>query len=498
MSVLIQPMSHADKLGVATSIEGGFLVEERKNGEPEWGDVESRTLHEGELFDRFRALEKLLGGPADIEYASDGTILQVRPRARAPLEALDAAFLEFREPGRWKLDAEHNPRPLSAAQASLVELVERLEVGPRQRVIAGFLYADSSARNLAPIPLQNLRQRFDEEVAPDCRAKMNAATDLASALEAYGYVYKRYVGEISPAISRAKTQLDQLLRMNLGEPLSLHGALLGGVGGAVLRRDQLLFEAQRSPMKHLEYVRDFGAWSPTWDVAVPADDEHFPVADFPVEPRVKHEQAVAAAERAASELLDRLDRMARRAFKALLPMVRSALEIGEDDDALFFEAQRLVRRMLRRQNHDFDLPIGVSDPKLAEQNRAARIAAARLSPPPIIEDGQPKRFLPPSKNVFRGHKTSGFARGRAVHGPPFASDSILVVPAIIPWRAHFLPQCRALVTAHGGATSHGATLAREYGIPAVLGARGADQISVGDEIIVDGANGTVIVISPPA
>jgi phosphohistidine swiveling domain-containing protein len=497
MSVLIQPMSRADRLGVATSIDGGFLVEERKSGEPEWGDVDGKTLREGELFERFSALEKLLGGPVDVEYASDGVILQVRPRARAPLEQLDAAFLNFKEPGRWRLDAEHNPRPLSAAQASLVEMVERLEVGPRQRVIAGWLYVDSSARNLKPIPLPTLRQRFDEEVAPACRAQLSAAVDLADALDAYGYVYRRYVGEISPAISRAKAQLDQLLRMNLGEPLSLHGALLGGVGGAVLRRDQRLWEAGRDPARQLEYLRDYGAWSAAWDVAVPTDEENFPAANFPVEPQKKHEQAVIAADDASAALLERLDRMARRAFKALLPTVRAALEVGEDDDALFFEAQRLVRRMLLAQHHDFDLPIGVSDERLAEENRAARLAASRLAPPPIIEDGEPRRWLPPSKILLRGHKTSGFARGRAVQGPPFTDESILVVPALIPSLAHLLPQCRALVTAHGGATSHGATLAREYGIPAVLGARGADQIEPGEELIVDGANGVVIVISPP-
>jgi phosphohistidine swiveling domain-containing protein len=44
----------------------------------------------------------------------------------------------------------------------------------------------------------------------------------------------------------------------------------------------------------------------------------------------------------------------------------------------------------------------------------------------------------------------------------------------------------------GGANSHGAVVAREYGIPAVVGVPNATQrIATGDEITVDGAAGTV-------
>jgi len=44
----------------------------------------------------------------------------------------------------------------------------------------------------------------------------------------------------------------------------------------------------------------------------------------------------------------------------------------------------------------------------------------------------------------------------------------------------------------GGANSHGAVVAREYGIPAVVGVLGAtDAISTDDEVTVDGTSGTV-------
>ncbi|MFZ5817111.1 MAG: PEP-utilizing enzyme, partial [Bacillota bacterium] len=50
----------------------------------------------------------------------------------------------------------------------------------------------------------------------------------------------------------------------------------------------------------------------------------------------------------------------------------------------------------------------------------------------------------------------------------------------------------AVVTETGGAGSHAAIVAREYGIPAVMGVRGAlSRIEDGQEVLVDGTAGTV-------
>ncbi len=51
------------------------------------------------------------------------------------------------------------------------------------------------------------------------------------------------------------------------------------------------------------------------------------------------------------------------------------------------------------------------------------------------------------------------------------------------------------MTDTGGAASHAAIVAREYGIPGVLGAAGATQrITDGQEIIVDGTEGVVTLL----
>ena len=69
---------------------------------------------------------------------------------------------------------------------------------------------------------------------------------------------------------------------------------------------------------------------------------------------------------------------------------------------------------------------------------------------------------------------------------------ILVAPHTDPgWTPLFL-SCKAVVTEIGGFLSHGATVAREYGIPCVVNVRGATvRIRTGDWIHVDGTRGRV-------
>jgi rifampicin phosphotransferase len=69
---------------------------------------------------------------------------------------------------------------------------------------------------------------------------------------------------------------------------------------------------------------------------------------------------------------------------------------------------------------------------------------------------------------------------------------ILVAPSTDPgWTPLFLT-AGGLVMEMGGAMSHGAVVAREYGIPAVVGVQGAtEHIITGQQISVDGSNGIV-------
>ena len=78
------------------------------------------------------------------------------------------------------------------------------------------------------------------------------------------------------------------------------------------------------------------------------------------------------------------------------------------------------------------------------------------------------------------------------HQPPLASGRILVAPSITPDWLPWLKQAAGLVTERGGMTSHAAIIARELGIPAVVGVVGATRlIAMGEALLVDGERGEI-------
>ena len=81
-------------------------------------------------------------------------------------------------------------------------------------------------------------------------------------------------------------------------------------------------------------------------------------------------------------------------------------------------------------------------------------------------------------------------------GAHLEPGEILVAPSTDPgWTPLFLTAA-GLVMEMGGSMSHGSVVAREYGIPAVVGVDSASvRLTSGQLIEVDGSNGIVRVIA---
>ena len=102
-------------------------------------------------------------------------------------------------------------------------------------------------------------------------------------------------------------------------------------------------------------------------------------------------------------------------------------------------------------------------------------------------------------NVIKGVAASpGLAGGRAriVHGPEdfgqMQPGDVLVAPITTPAWTPLFAMASAIVTDVGGPLSHGSIVAREYGIPAVLGTGVATRRIHDNQIItVNGGAGTV-------
>jgi rifampicin phosphotransferase len=151
----------------------------------------------------------------------------------------------------------------------------------------------------------------------------------------------------------------------------------------------------------------------------------------------------------------------------------------------------------------------------ARDRRTLRDARKRLHPPAAVPADYRLRLGPfdltlfetQRRNVDRGPVLTGFAvsPGRVtapasvIRSPAsfeqMVPGTVLVCPTTTPAWTPLFGQARGLVTDVGGILAHGSIVAREYGIPAVMGTgNGTQRIVNGQTITVDGDAGTVTLL----
>jgi pyruvate,water dikinase len=158
-----------------------------------------------------------------------------------------------------------------------------------------------------------------------------------------------------------------------------------------------------------------------------------------------------------------------------LPELRAALA-GQDQRPLANERRAWYTEELRRRHQPRFLLSDGTEPRIDTLDE--------------VGDG-----------VLRGTPASAgrvTAAARVILDPVGATlkpGEILVAPSTDPgWTPLFLT-AGGLVMEMGGAMSHGSIVAREYGIPAVVGVPGAtERIETGQVLTVDGSGGTVRVM----
>ncbi len=139
---------------------------------------------------------------------------------------------------------------------------------------------------------------------------------------------------------------------------------------------------------------------------------------------------------------------------------------------------------------------------LVSERKDLREELSKLEPPDVIIDEVPQPLLRSSEVHGRVIRGLGVAAGRAsgvariVRHPgentKLQKGDVLVAPSTDPgWTPLFL-RAKALVMEVGGYTSHGAIVAREYGIPAVVNVPGVMKtLKDGEQLTVDGDEGKV-------
>ena len=261
-------------------------------------------------------------------------------------------------------------------------------------------------------------------------------------------------------------------------------------------------------------------------------------------PRARQRATVAERDARVEETARSFDPLRRRLFRFLLGW---AQRFGPDrEQALFYMGagwptlRRLALELGRRlvdggalstaedvfflETPEIEAAIaaaragGQSRSELARQARERnelREARKRLHPPPVVPPDHKLRFGPfdmsvwetqrhnePAGAVLRGFAVSPgqvTAPASVIRSPAdflqMEPGTILVCSTTTPAWTPLFSQARGLVTDIGGVLAHGSIVAREYGIPAVLGTGIATtRIRSGQTILVDGDAGTVTLL----
>ena len=239
-------------------------------------------------------------------------------------------------------------------------------------------------------------------------------------------------------------------------------------------------------------------------------------------PEIHRENSAKAAE-AAATLRDRLAIAGGSSFteeiEAYVAEARSLLPYRETGKHYLMMGYELIRGALMELSRRWDIGNDIFFLQLGEleqfETRAAELngeiarrktrwkSVQRIELPDVIDSEHLRSFGIPqifeNATEWQGDAVSaGVATGtaRIVFNPreiaDLGSDYVLVCPSTDPgWTPLFI-NARALVVERGGVLSHGAIVARDFGIPAVVCPGATTFLRTGERIRIDGSSGKII------
>ena len=354
-------------------------------------------------------------------------------------------------------------------------------------------------------------------------------------------------------LARAEPALAAAL---IGDRADLRRALRDGNPPATLRRERTYGELDRSNSATTSFSTESGAW-PAWRAAfqehldryghtvynldfadpVPADDPdplldtiRFHLSGEAANPYDRQRDAADRRDRQTRRIRVVLDPARRAVFDRLLRFAQETGPVREDALADVGLAWPAMRRMLHELGDRLvasgvladrddvfwlrvdELRAGTADAaEIADRKalwRGRRLATApQVLPAGSWMDRMLTNVLPARDQHQTGPVIRGIAAGsgratapaRVLAGPAdFATmrpGEVLVARITTPAWTPLFTMAAAVVTDVGGPLSHSSIVAREYGIPAVLGTGAATgRIRTGQQLLVDGDAGTVTLL----
>jgi rifampicin phosphotransferase len=287
------------------------------------------------------------------------------------------------------------------------------------------------------------------------------------------------------------------------------------------------FEAHLSAYGHMVYNLDFMNPVPADDPAPLLETLRFFVSGKGADPYERQRRLATRREEATAAILARLDPVRAKPFRRLLHWAQSVAPVREDALADVGLAWPQLRRMLgeigrRLQQagvisesedvfwlHRSEIEDGVGNlADQVEQRKELWRGQLRATPPQLLPKGgwgdMFRRWMPAASEEQTGDLIKGIAGSmgtvtapaQVLGGPQdfgqMQPGDVLVASITTPAWTSLFAMASGVVTDIGGPLSHSSIVAREYGIPAVLGTAVATRrIRSGQMIKVDGDAGTV-------
>ena len=287
------------------------------------------------------------------------------------------------------------------------------------------------------------------------------------------------------------------------------------------------FQAHLAGYGHVVYNLDFINPVPADDPVPLLETLRFFVSGKGVDPYERQQRSAARREEATAAVLTRLDAVRAMPIRRLLRWAQRVAPVREDALADVGLAWPQLRRMLAEIGRRLQQAGVINEPdevywlrrkeiedgvgnlaEQVEQRKQLWRGQLRATPPQLLPKGSWgdmfRNWMPAASEDQTGDliKGTGASAGtitapaRVLGGPQdFGSmqpGDVLVASITTPAWTSLFAMASAVVTDIGGPLSHSSIVAREYGIPAVLGTAVATRrIRSGQLIKVDGDAGTV-------
>lgn len=340
------------------------------------------------------------------------------------------------------------------------------------------------------------------------------------------------------ALSGLETMLVQLMGEEKGSEYA-RTLVMGLDGDITVQQNIMLFNVARGEEKLEDFLEQYGHWAvgemefaePRWREDRSYVEQMIGGMSSPDRPSPEdiHHTNKKKREEAEQSLDDVLAEWGGSSFREnILNDLRDAQELlpyRETGKHYLMMGYEIIRNVILELSRRWDLGKGIfflhldelerfeeEETALKEKIEQRTIrwqSARRLDLPDVVDSdnldalGIPQEFEAATELTGDG-VASGISTGpaRIVFDPREALDIgtgyILVCPSTDPGWTSLFVNARGLVVERGGILSHGAIVARDFGIPAVVCPHATSRINDGDRIRVDGNKGHITVVEESA